>query len=82
MTKFEALNLRRFRTLTGPARKVAVREHLAALGVEFGKDVNTIPGPLKSAVADMAKVCGYRKPITCPLSLGAAFYVYLSRGVS
>lgn len=82
MTKSEALNLRKFRTLTGPARKVAVREHLfETSGVKFGQDVHTLSGAAKSAVADMAKVCGFQKPIGCPLSLGAAFYNYLSRGI-
>lgn len=81
MNKPQSLALRKFRTLTGPARKDAVRAHMtAAHGVVFGHDV--APASTHAALADMAKVCGYRKPIACTLSLGLAFYRYLSRGVS
>ncbi len=81
MTKDKALTLRKFRTLTGPARKTAVREYLfEEYGVKFGGDVHTLSSAARNAVADMAKVCGYRKPINCAMSLGSAFYNYLSRG--
>lgn len=83
MNKPQSLALRKFRTLTGPARKNAVRAYLIAeYGVTFGLDPHTVPLSARGALADMAKVCGYRKPIACSLSLGTAFYRYLSRGVS
>lgn len=64
MTKTKSLALRKFRTLTGPARKVAVREHLFdSHGVKFGLDVHTLASSSMHALADMAKVCGYRKPV-------------------
>lgn len=83
MTKHEHLALRKFRTLTGPARKVAVREHLFdSHGVQFSEKTSphTLSGAARSALADMAKVCGFRKPINCAYTLGIAFYLYLSRG--
>lgn len=81
MTKHEHLALRKFRTLTGPARKGAVREHLFdSHGVKFDQDAHTLSSAARSALADMAKVCGFRKPINCAYTLGIAFYLYLSRG--
>jgi hypothetical protein len=80
MTKNQALNLRAFRTLTGPARKVALRDHLKADGLQFGLDPHTISNAHRLALADLAKVCGYRKPVSSGLSLATCFYVYLSRG--
>ena len=76
----EALNLRRYRTLTGQARKVALREHFAAHGVPVGVDYHTISNEARAMLADVAKAVCWRKPISCPLNLAQAFYNYMTRG--
>lgn len=76
-----ALELRRFRTLTGPARKVAIRDYLKSHGVAFAADVHTLSWEHRQLIATVAKCVGYRKPIGAAFSLGSAYYVYLSRGI-
>lgn len=82
MTQQEALNLRTFRTLAGPARKAAIRKHFEARGLSFDLDPHAVPFSMRGELADMAKAVGYRKSISSCLSLGSAFYVYLSRGAA
>ena len=72
--------LKKFRTLAGPARRAAIRRHLAAdAGLSFGNDPHTLSHSQRSALHDMARAVCWRKSISSCLSLGAAFYVYLSR---
>jgi hypothetical protein len=81
MNHQQALNVRRYRTLTGMARKVALREHFAqSHGVDFAKAHHAMPHEARAALAEMAKAVCWRKPIGCPLNLGAAFYNWLQRG--
>jgi len=76
-------NLKPFRTLTGPARKSAMRAHLANIeGIDFRADPHTLTFAQQCALSDMAKAVSWRKSITSPLSLGLAFFVYLARDVS
>jgi hypothetical protein len=83
MSKQIALELRRYRTLTGAARKVAIRDYLKAQGVDFAAhtDVHTMSWEHRQLVATVAKAVGFRKSIGSPFSLGTAYFVYLSRGV-
>jgi hypothetical protein len=83
MSKQIALELRRYRTLTGPARKVAIRDYLKAQGVAISADIDphTMSWEHRQLVATVAKAVGFRKAIGSPFSLGTAYFVYLSRGV-
>lgn len=72
--------LRKFRTMEGAQRRAAIRAHLAAdAGLSFGNDPHTLSFSQRSALHDMARAVCWRKSISSCLSLGAAFYVYLSR---
>lgn len=72
--------LRKFRTLSGAERRAAVRRYLAdSAGLVFGNDPHTLSFSQRSALHDMARAVVWRKSISSCLSLGAAFYVYLSR---
>lgn len=74
--------LKTFRTLTGAARKAAMRDYLtSAHGVVFGIDPHAVPSSHMQALHDMAKAVCWRKSISSPCSLGHAFYRYLSRDV-
>lgn len=75
--------LRHFRTITGPARKQAIRVHLQRVaGIAFNADVHTLSFAQRDALATMAKAVSWRKSISSPMSLGSAFFVYLSRGAA
>jgi hypothetical protein len=80
MNHQQALNLRRYRTLTGQARKVALREHFAAHGVPVGQSYHTFSQESRAMLATVAKAVCWRKPIGCPLNLAQAFYNYMTRG--
>jgi hypothetical protein len=71
---------RRFRVLTGPARKDAVRKELAAShGIDWTQNVFTLSQSQRTALHDMAKAVGYRKPVSSYFSLGTAYFNYLAR---
>jgi hypothetical protein len=72
--------LRSFRTLEGSKRREAIRAHMrAADDIDFTADPHSLRISQQCALSDMAKAVGWRKSSTSPLSLGLAFYVYLSR---
>jgi hypothetical protein len=76
------VDLKHFRTITGAERKAAMRAHLSKHdGVLFGMDPHAIPFSQQCALAEMAKAVSWKKSISSSLSLGLAFYVYLSRDV-
>lgn len=76
------VDLKTFRTVVGADRKAAMRAHLSKHdGVTFGLDPHSIPMSQQCALADMAKAVSWKKSISSSLSLGLAFYVYLSRDV-
>lgn len=81
MSKQIALELRRYRTLTGPARKVAIRDYLKAHGVNFAHEPHALTSEHRQLIALVAKTVGYRKPIGNGFNIGAAYFVYLSRGL-
>jgi len=72
--------LRKLRTLEGAKRRAAIRAELdKSLGLKFGNDPHTLSFSERVALQDVARAVCWRKSITSCLSLGAAFYVYLSR---
>lgn len=74
--------LKNFRTMTGPERRSACRAHLEKQhGVNFHGDVHAVGISGLTACAEMAKAICWRKSQTSSMSLGAAFFVYLSRDV-
>lgn len=74
--------LRALRTLTGPARRAAIRKHLTnSAKIAFGVDPHTLAHSQQCALSEVARAVCWRKSISSPMSLGLAFYVYLSRGV-
>ena len=74
--------LKQFRTMTGPERRKAMRDHLTkAHAVDFSADVHAVPISALNACADMAKAVCWRKSISSSMSTGAAFFVYLAREV-
>lgn len=74
-------DIKHFRTLTGPARKAAIRAHLAKkAGIDFAADPHTLRQSQRCALSDMAKAVSWKKSISASLSTGLAFFVYLSRG--
>lgn len=78
----KTVELKHFRTLEGPERKAAMRFYLAKHeGIDFTQDVHTLYSGQRSALQDMAKAVSWRKSLTSPLSLGAAFFVYLVKDV-
>lgn len=73
--------LKNFRTMTGEERRTACRSHLSTVhGVDFHGDVHALPISALTACAEMAKAICWRKSQSSSMSLGAAFFVYLSRG--
>jgi hypothetical protein len=75
-------DMKHFRTITGEARRMAMRAHLAAAhGVTFGQSHEDMTQAQRGALESMAKAVSWRKGIACRLTLAAAFYVYLSRDV-
>lgn len=75
--------LKHLRTLTGDARKQAARAHLTTEhGVTFGHGPHLLTWAQRDALSTLAKAVCWRKSISSSLSLGSAFYVYLSRGVA
>lgn len=76
-------NLRHLRTIEGAQRRATIRALLEkSEGLVFGNDPHTLSFSQRTALQDMARAVSWRKSISSPLSLGAAYYVYLSRGVS
>lgn len=72
--------LKKFRTLEGAQRREAMRAHLGETNdLRFDLDPHELTFSQRSALSDMAKAVSWRKSPTSCLSLGAAFYVYLSR---
>lgn len=74
--------LKRFRVLTGPARRIAMVHYLQAHGVVFGQDVHAVPVSTLTACAELAKAVCWRKSLSSSMSIGAAFYLYLSKAVA
>lgn len=71
---------RKLRVMEGAQRRAAIRRALADnAGLTFGNDPHTLSFSQRSALNDMARAVCWRKSISSCLSLGAAFYVYLSR---
>jgi hypothetical protein len=52
---------------------------LEAAGINFRKDVFTLPTSSLSLVADTAKAAGYRKSKNAPGSTGRMYFQFLSR---
>jgi len=78
----KTVELKTFRTLEGPARKEAMRFYLAKHhAIDFTADVFTLYSDQRGALVEMAKAVSWRKSISSPLSLGAAFFVYLAKDV-
>jgi hypothetical protein len=76
-------DLKQYRTITGEPRRMAMRAHLTtAHGLRFGLSHEDLTRDQRAALEEMAKAVSWRKGISCRLTLAAAFYVYLSRGVS
>lgn len=74
------LTLKKFRTMSGAPRRVAVRAHLAqSLGLVWDKSPYELTHSERTALDDMARAIGWRKSNASMLSLSAAFYVYLAR---
>ena len=72
--------LRKFRTLDGAQRRAAIRRHLAGADkIDFTADPHSLAISQQCALADMARAVCWRKSITSCMSLGLAFFVYLSR---
>lgn len=72
--------LKKFRTMEGAQRREAMRAHLGETNeLRFDLDPHELTFSQRSALSDMAKAVSWRKSPTSCLSLGAAFYVYLSR---
>jgi hypothetical protein len=75
-------DLKHYRTITGEARRLAMRAHLTtAHGVMFGQSHEDMTQAQRAALESMAKAVSWRKGIASRLTLAAAFYVYLSRDV-
>jgi len=55
------------------------RRMLEAAGIDFRKDVFTIPISSLEMVAETAKLSGYRKSRTAPGATGRMYFEYLSR---
>lgn len=73
-------NLRHLRTIEGAQRRATIRALLAKSdGLVFGNDPHTLSMSQRCSLQDMARAVSWRKSISSCLSLGAAFYVYLSR---
>jgi hypothetical protein len=76
-------DLKQYRTITGEPRRLAMRAHLTtARGVRFGLSHEELTREQRAALESMAKAVSWRKGIASRLTLAAAFYVYLSRGVT
>jgi hypothetical protein len=76
-------DFKHFRTITGEPRRIAMRAHLTtAHGVRFGLSHEELTRDQRARLEDMAKAVSWRKGISCRLTLAAAFYVYLSRGIT
>jgi hypothetical protein len=74
--------LKHFRTIEGAERRKAMRAHLAENnGIVWSKSPHELTHTERSALDAMARAVAWRKSISSPLSLCAAFYVYLSREV-
>jgi hypothetical protein len=75
--------LKHFRTIEGAERRAAMRKYLSeSLGLKWDKSPYELTHSERTALDDMAKAVSWRKSISSPLSLSAAFYVYLSREVA
>ena len=76
-------DLKKFRTMEGPARREAVRAHLIKHdGINFNKGPFELSHSERSALHDMAKAVSWRKSPASSFSLGAAFFVYLAKDVA
>lgn len=76
-------DFRYYRTITGEPRRLAMRAHLTtAHAVRFAGSHEELTRAQRAALEEMAKAVSWRKGIACRLTLAAAFYVYLSRGVT
>ena len=72
--------LKQFRTMEGSARRAAIRAHLTKHEeIDFTADPHALKISQQCALADMARAVCWRKSPTSSLSLGLAFFVYLSR---
>lgn len=66
--------------MEGATRRAAIRAHmLDALNMKWDKSPYELTSSERTALDEMAKAVGWRKSIASPLSLSAAFYVYLCR---
>ncbi len=62
--------------------KISKAEAIArakAEGIDFSKDVFEISMSDKSAMAELAKLAGYKKSASSCLSTGSAFFVHLKK---
>lgn len=74
---------KKFRSLEGSKRREAIRAHMsAAEEIDFTADPHALRISQQCALSDMAKAISWRKSPSSPLSLGLAFFVYLSRDAS
>lgn len=77
----KTVDLKHFRTLTGPARKAAIRAYLVKVAeLDFTADPHTLRSYQQCALSDVAKAVSWKKSVSAPLSLGLSFFVYLQRG--
>lgn len=75
--------LKNFRTMSGAERRAACRQHLSREhALDFSADVHAVPISGLAACADMAKAICWRKSVSSSMSIGAAFFVYLSRDLA
>lgn len=76
-------SLKKYRTMAGHERRAACRAHLEKNdNIRFNKSPFELSHSERVALHDMAKAVSWRKsPASC-LSLGAAFYVYLSKDLA
>lgn len=75
----QVLSVRHLRVISGGERKAAVRKHLQSAGVDMTAEAHTLSAEHAQLVAAVAKAVGYRKPAASQLSVGVAYFVYLSR---
>lgn len=73
--------LTKFRTIDGCKRRAAMRAYLSGEDktLSFTASPDSLTPSQLRALTDMAKAVSWRKSIGTPLTLGAAFYVYLGK---
>mgnify|MGYP007057956418 CR=1 FL=1 len=75
-------DLRHFRTISGPARRLAIRAHLSThAGIDWTAAHTDMTTAQRRALEEMAAAVSWRKSIMSPLTMAGAFFVYLARDV-